>query len=94
MAQRISVHQTVHTLRLRSCGAALRLVDSGLGAGDQLPGPHAVRTALDDLFRGWAAATNSTVSRTHVPIARLAGVQLASILAAAAADPVPPKNVA
>jgi zinc carboxypeptidase len=83
VAEQFTTRQTVHVLRLRSCGTAIRLLDEALVGGDHTPAVRAARAALDELFGAWADEAEAEAPGARVPLARLLGAQLGAILTAA-----------
>ncbi|MEO3924762.1 M14 family zinc carboxypeptidase [Micromonosporaceae bacterium B7E4] len=84
VAERFAARQTAHTLRLRACGTALRLLDEEAGRGSQPPAVQDARRALDDLFTAWVNEADADAPYTPVPLHRLLGAQLGAILTTAA----------
>jgi hypothetical protein len=83
VAEQLSFQQTAHTLRLRTCGSALRLVAGELAVGNSSPAMRSAGQALDGLFETWADEADADATGTPVPIAQLVGAQLGAVLTAA-----------
>jgi hypothetical protein len=84
VAERFAARQTAHTLRLRACGTALRLLDEEASRGNHTPAVQDARHALDDLFTDWVKDADADAPCTPVPLHRLLGAQLGAILTTAA----------
>ncbi|MEV6136784.1 M14 family zinc carboxypeptidase [Nocardia sp. NPDC051990] len=84
VAERFAARQTAHTLRLRACGIALRLLDEQASCNNRTATLQDARRALDDLFTAWADEADAEAASTPVPLHRLLGAQLGAILTAAA----------
>jgi Zinc carboxypeptidase len=87
VAERFTIRQVAHALRLRACGTALRLLDDERAGGNRAPAVGTARSGLDELFDAWADEAETEAPGTHVPLADLLGTQLGAILTAATHAP-------
>ncbi|GAA2823944.1 M14 family zinc carboxypeptidase [Crossiella cryophila] len=72
-----------HTLRLRAAGTLLRVLAAEQASGNVRPAIRAAQARAESLFTEWRAAADGQPG-TLIPLRAQAGIQLGSILAAAA----------
>jgi hypothetical protein len=84
VAERFAARQLTHTLRLRACGTALRLLEDVIGDGGDTQVAKDARLALGGLFTTWANEADAEAPGILVPLHRLVGAQLGAILTTAA----------
>ncbi|WP_158226932.1 M14 family zinc carboxypeptidase [Amycolatopsis vastitatis] len=85
IADLFELRQTVHMLRLRVAGTALRLLDGELAVGNHSRPVRTAHRGLLAVFDEWADTADENGVETLVPLEKAAGLQVDAILTAAEA---------